>query len=104
MIVGRRAPVERGHPPAWQCLGARARADGDALFEDRFHQRACHGEGVLVLREVFAQQLGDRGGLARIGIRDQRFIDRDLIVLASRTTGGRLGKATSARFAAARAA
>ena len=27
------APVERGHPPAWQCLGARALADGDALFE-----------------------------------------------------------------------
>jgi hypothetical protein len=65
--------------PAGRCLGARA--DRDALVEDRFHQCACDGEGVFVLREVFAQQLGDRRGLPRVGVRDQRFVDRDLIVL-----------------------
>jgi hypothetical protein len=38
---------------------------GELLFEDRFHQRPCHGGGVFVLCEVFAQQFGDRGGAPR---------------------------------------
>src|SRR5579862_8129435 len=67
-------------PPSWDCY--RLALTAIPLVEDRFHRRAYGGEGVFVLCEVFAEEFGDSGRAAPcVGVRDQRFIDRDLVVL-----------------------
>jgi len=57
------------------------RADGDALLGDRLHRGPSGLESVLLLLEVLAQDRSDLGGAAGLGIRDQRLVDRDLVML-----------------------